>query len=76
MTLAMVIFEYNQVGGWRVHSSLELAGMTHMRAHAMHAGGLRSGCNFRRTLRRGLWCKRPHEELVPFTPNFRDWSED
>jgi hypothetical protein len=65
MILAMVIFEYNQVGGWRVHSSLDLAGMTHMRPHVIHAGGLLSVCgNFRRKLRRGTWCKRPHKELA------------
>lgn len=77
MTPAMVIFEYNKVGGWRVHSAIDLEGMTYLRPHAMHAGGLLSICgNFRRKLRRGTWCKRPHEELIKRKPDFSDWSED
>jgi hypothetical protein len=65
MIPAIVIFEYNRTGGWRVVSALDLPGQPIKRPLAMHTGGLLSLCgNFNRKLRRGTWCKRPHKELA------------
>jgi hypothetical protein len=78
MNPALVIFEHNPVGGWRVVSSLSLP-VDHpiQRPLANHAGGLLGLMgNFRRKLRRGTWCKRPHEELLKPAANYQDWSED
>jgi hypothetical protein len=66
MIPALVIFEYNSIGGWRVVSALELP-QDHpiTRPHANHAGGMLGLFgNFQRRLRRGTWCKRPHKELA------------
>jgi hypothetical protein len=67
----LVLFQLHPAGGWRVFDTCPIDGTVRplplSRISVNHAPGhlLLGVCGtFRRRLRRGTWCKRPHEEII------------
>jgi hypothetical protein len=67
----LVIFQHDAVGGWRVFDQVPFDNALRpapLREFTVcHPAGHRllGICGtFRRALRRGAWCKRPHKEII------------
>jgi hypothetical protein len=69
MIHALVIFQYDKTGGWRVRDfepiNAEIRPLPLHQFSFIHGGKLLGVCGtFRHQPRRGTWCKHPHKELI------------